>query len=177
MEAVLRTPFYDVSQFGFVAGLEQAWSVIRSELLALKYEYFIPWPEKDIYDRGWKVFGLYEFGKKNQENCIRCPETTRLVESIPDMTTAGFSALSGGSRIKPHQGYTDEVLRYHLGLLVPEPQKCGLRVAAQTRRWEEGKSIIFDDTFRHEAWNTGEATRIVLLVDFRRPGLCCFNKS
>ena len=166
MAIVSRMSFYDLSLFSFVPKLEQEWSVIRAELLALKDSHFIPWPEKNIYDRGWNVFGLHEFGKKMEENCRLCPETTRLVESIPGMTTAGFSSLSGGSQIKPHRGYTDEVLRYHLGLIVPEPEKCGLRVGSLLRRWEEGKSLIFDDTFEHEAWNRGDATRIVLLVDF-----------
>jgi len=35
--------------------------------------------------------------------------------------------------------------------------------------WEEGKSLIFDDTFEHEAWNHSNGIRVVLFVDFARP--------
>lgn len=36
----------------------------------------------------------------------------------------------------------------------------------QEHGWEEGKLIVFDDTFRHEAWNPShEKTRIVLMFD------------
>ena len=51
------------------------------------------------------------------------------------VTTAGFSRLAPGTHIKPHVGYTSEVLRCHLGLIVPPD--CALRVGSETRRWEE----------------------------------------
>jgi len=39
------------------------------------------------------------------------------------------------------------------------------------RTWEEGKCIIFDDTFRHEVWNPSyDTTRIVLMIDIRFEG-------
>ena len=37
------------------------------------------------------------------------------------------------------------------------------------RHWEEGKSMIFDDTFNHEVWNDTDETRVVLFVDVLRP--------
>jgi beta-hydroxylase len=36
------------------------------------------------------------------------------------------------------------------------------------RRWEEGKTLIFDDTYDHEAWNDSSEPRVVLFVDFLR---------
>ena len=41
--------------------------------------------------------------------------------------------------------------------------------------WEEGKSLIFDDTFNHEVWNDTEGYRVVLFVDFMRPIKFPFN--
>ena len=41
----------------------------------------------------------------------------------------------------------------------------------QTIAWEEGKTLCFDDTFRHEAWNSSTTQRrVVLMVDFYYEG-------
>ena len=53
----------------------------------------------------------------------------------------------------------------HLPLVVPEPERCGIRVAGEARRWEVGKAMIFDDAFEHEVWNEGASARAVLLFD------------
>jgi aspartyl/asparaginyl beta-hydroxylase (cupin superfamily) len=159
--------FLEPRTFPFVAPLESSWRVVRSELERLKSEHFLPWPERFLYGEGWDVFGLWAFGERLDANCRLCPETARLVEAIPGMTTAGFSSLVAGTHIQPHVGYTSAVLRCHLGLIVPPG--CELRVGDVTRSWEEGKCLLFDDTVDHEAWNRGDATRVVLLIDFLRP--------
>ena len=52
-----------------------------------------------------------------------------------------------------HKGPFNGVLRYHLGLIIPEPkEKCRIRVHDQFNEWDEGKSLIFDDTYEHEVW-------------------------
>jgi beta-hydroxylase len=40
-------------------------------------------------------------------------------------------------------------------------------VGSETKTWQEGKCIVFDDTTEHEAWNKGDKTRVVLLLDFK----------
>ena len=69
------------------------------------------------------------------------------------------------TRILPHQGYRGEFLRCHLGLEVP-PGDCALKVEEETRRWEVGKVLVFDDRVTHEAWNLTDGERVVLLFDF-----------
>jgi aspartyl/asparaginyl beta-hydroxylase (cupin superfamily) len=160
--------FFAPDEFEFTHALESNWLVIREELERLKSTHFMPWPEKYLYTHGWEVFGLYAFNRKIENNCLLCPEATRLVESIPGMTTAGFSSLAPGAYIGPHVGASKAVLRCHLGLIVPD--RCEIRVGTEIRSWEEGKCLIFDDTFEHEAWNRSEQTRIVLLIDFQRQG-------
>ncbi|MBD2195425.1 MULTISPECIES: aspartyl/asparaginyl beta-hydroxylase domain-containing protein [Calothrix] len=159
--------FFPASDFEFATALEANWLTVRQELEQLQPKNFIDWPEKNIYNQGWEVFGLYAFGQKIAENCRLCPETTKLVEAIPGMLTAGFSSLAPGTYIGPHFGATQAVLRCHLGVIVPD--NCAIRVDKETRSWQEGKCLIFDDTFEHEAWNKSEQTRIVLLIDFTRP--------
>jgi len=86
------------------------------------------------------------------------------------MTTAFFSVLEPGKHLPDHRGTYKGVIRYHLGLLVPEPaSQCRIRVGTEFRSWHEGESLIFDDTYRHEVWNDSDSTRVVLFVDFVRP--------
>ena len=147
--------------------LEANWKPILSELEALiPRQPFVQWPERQIYEGTWEVFGLYGIdGKRIEENAEKCPNTTAIVEAIPGMRTAGFSMLAPGCRISPHNGYTDEVLRCHLGLIIPNGDCC-LRVEETCYNWQVGKAFVFDDRLLHEAWNLTEHPRYVLLVDF-----------
>jgi beta-hydroxylase len=44
-------------------------------------------------------------------------------------------------------------------------------VGDQVQDWQEGKCLVFDDTTEHEAWNRGDRTRVVLLIDFKMTDL------
>lgn len=172
-------PFYDPAEFEWVAPLEANWTVIRAELDAvLTHRDALP-NFQDIStdqaqltdDDRWKTYFFYGYGFRSDANCARCPETTRLVEAIPGMETAMFSILAPGKRIPPHDGPYKGVLRYHLGLAVPDApiERVGIRVGGETRGWHEGASLVFDDTYQHEVWNETDETRVVLFVDVVRP--------
>ena len=60
-------------------------------------------------------------------------------------------------------------LRYHLGLVVPKNNPPSMRVNDQIHIWEEGKSILFDDSWEHEVYNKSDGLRVVLIVDLLRP--------
>ena len=169
--------------YPFLQTLEDHWRSVLGELDNLLYNeaandksYFEPWPETEIYNGNWDVFGLYFQGRKFTKNCEFCPKTTELIESVPGMTTAGFSALEPGTEILPHVGYSDEVLRCHLGLITPKPVEsqqsllatCALKVEDEIFVWTEGKAFVFDDTKEHSAWNYGDRTRFILLIDFKK---------
>jgi len=161
--------FIDQSRFDFVAPLQAEWQAIREECLALPHEVYEPWVQREMYGEGWSVYGLHAFGERIDAALQECPRTAAALERIPGLTTAGFSRLAGGAHIRPHVGWVHTVFRAHLGLVVPE--RCELRVGEQTRCWREGECLIFDDTMEHEAWNRSVQARVVLLFDFRRPGL------
>ena len=160
--------------FPFLEILEGNWKDIKHELDGVigeeEFE-FDEWPEKNLYVGRWDVFGLYDWNKKNDKNCEMCPRTTEVVEEIPGLVTAGFSALAPHSHIKPHQGYEENpVFRGHLGLIIPEPKKsCWLRVEHDIFYWEPGKAFVFDDHLWHEAHNESDSWRFILLFDFLRP--------
>ena len=159
--------FYQPSEFPFTKLLEDSFPKIKREMESIPSDRFKPWYEKDLYTNLWLVCGLYAMGNKIKANCDLCPETVKILEQIPDMTTAGFSMLLPGTHIKPHEGFTKMVLRCHLGLSVPQPETCVLKVNGVEQSWQEGKCLIFDDTYTHEAWNKGDKPRIVLLIDFK----------
>ena len=80
-----------------------------------------------------------------------------------------FSILDAHTRIPPHVGVNNARLIAHLPLIVPPG--CGFRVGAETRQWEPGKAFVFDDTIEHEAWNTSDQPRAVLILDIWNPYL------
>ena len=169
--------FVDPDYFEWASRLENRWRAIRNELdCVLKHKSSLP-NFQEISDHititdddRWKTFFLYFYGHEIGANCARCPETTRLLEAIPGVTTAFFSILAPGKHIPEHRGPYKGVLRYHLGLKVPQPEKCcRIRVKDQVRHWEEGKSLVFDDTLPHEVWNDTSEERAVLFLDVVRP--------
>lgn len=118
----------------------------------------------------WTFFPLYAYGIPIKENLLRCPETVNILDLIPNKTTVFFSVIKPNTFIKPHRGAYKGYLRYHLGIDIPSPtDKCGIKILDKIYNWENGKSIIFDDTYIHEAWNYSERERVVLYVDFIKP--------
>jgi aspartyl/asparaginyl beta-hydroxylase (cupin superfamily) len=170
--------FFDQSDFPWIAGFEAGFPAIRKELdEVLQYHDDLPNFQDistDQYqitdDDRWKTFWFFAYGFTAGKNEERCPETARLLKTIPEVTSGMFSILSPGKHIPPHGGPYKGVLRYHFGLMVPGPPgACRIRVGNDVRNWVEGKSLVFDDTWEHEAWNDTDSTRVVLFVDFKRP--------
>jgi len=153
-------PFFDNDTFPWSRTLETHWHEIRAELDAvLEDQEHLPNFQDISVDQAtmttddrWKTYFLYGYGFKSQANCARCPRTAALCAQIPGMKTAFFSILAPGKHLPAHRGPYKGVMRYHLGLLIPEPaDRCGIRVDTETRHWAEGASMIFDDTYEHEA--------------------------
>jgi aspartyl/asparaginyl beta-hydroxylase (cupin superfamily) len=171
-------PIYNTATFPWSAEVEAGWKSIRAELdQVMKYRDQMPSFQEILKevstiqtDDNWKTYWLAGIGMDCSENASRCPETMRLLNKIPGMKTAFFSILSPHKHIPAHRGAYNGILRFHLGLLVPEPrEKCRIRIANEIRHWTEGKALIFDDTFNHEVWNDTDGYRVVLFVDFARP--------
>jgi ornithine lipid ester-linked acyl 2-hydroxylase len=170
--------FFPLEHFPWVRHVEENWTVIREELGRVLEDHSALANFQDISkdqieitdDDRWQTFFLYGFGFKAKLGVEMCPKTAALMEQIPGMKTAMFSILSPRKHILDHRGPYKGVLRYHLGLIVPqEKEACRIRVGDDVRYWEEGKSMIFDDTFNHEVWNDTDETRVVLFVDVLRP--------
>jgi beta-hydroxylase len=170
--------FFESEKYPWVAKVEAEAPLIRKELdVLLQRRDEIP-NFQDIsvkqkpltQGEQWKTFFLYGYGEEAEENCKQCPETVRILKYIPDMKTAMFSILAPGKHIPAHRGMYKGMLRYHLGLIIPgAPGACRIRVGNDVRSWQEGRSLVFDDSHEHEAWNDTDGYRVVLFVDVLRP--------
>lgn len=163
--------FFDL-QIPFTKDLAADFEEIKREFRkAAQNEVFSLWPETYLYNKGWNVFGLRFQGQDVREAQEICPVSAAFIKKYDSLVdTFGFSSLSPGTILYPHTGYTDKVLRCHMGIDVPEGD-CYLRVGGEKRQWKEGVVFMFDDTIEHEAWNKTDCDRIVLLIDVHRAQL------
>jgi aspartate beta-hydroxylase len=141
-------------------------------------------------DRGhWNVCYFHLHGVDFGDNLERCPLTAAAIAAVPrQYRHALFSALAPDTHVKPHCGPTNKKLRCHLPLCVPRggaapsavrpeegrsaPSTSWLRVGEEYRALEEGKCVLFDDSFEHEACNTSlTEPRVVLIIDVWHPDL------
>lgn len=129
-----------------------------------------------LTDRGrWTGMFLYQAGGvRNEELCHLCPETTRVVESLPLCANFGFVMFSGmeaHTHVEAHTGSSNLRLRCHLGVDVPEPERGRLRVGTEWRPWRQDRAFAFDDSYQHEVVHEGDRDRVVLVVDVWHPAL------
>ena len=86
----------------------------------------------------------------------------------------GYSVVGENTWIRPHFGTTNNQLKLHLGLVIPDRNsgifKCpaDLRVGNEVREWESGKVLLFDDSWEHEVYNGCGTRRAVLQVVVKR---------
>lgn len=128
-------------------------------------------------DDTWKTYFLYVYGEEVPNHAAQCPKTMQALRCIPGLKTAFFSILPAQTKIDGHYGPYNGVLRYHLGVKIPNQSgQCGIRVHNDIRHWQTGDSLIFDDSYHHEAWNDSDEVRVVLFVDFIRPMKSPFDR-
>jgi aspartate beta-hydroxylase len=183
-------PWFEREAFPFLASLEEATDAIRTELLDVLadetgFEPYVDMPENAPaapvwreLNRSprWSAYHLYRHGERVQAHCQRCPRTVAALEALPLLRIPGhgpealFSVLRPGTHIPPHTGVINGRLTAHLPLVVP-PDCGALSVAGQPRPWHEGRCLVFDDSFVHEAWNRSPHTRVVLIFDLWNPHL------
>jgi beta-hydroxylase len=171
-------PVMDSSDFPWAAMLEENFPVIQRELdRVMGFRESLPKlhelqreQTRVSADIIWKVFVLSGWGQASKTGEQLCPETTRILRKIPGVRSALFSILDPGAHIPDHRGHLKGLLRGHLAMRVPkEREKCFLKVNGKVCHWEEGKLLIFDDSYRHEVQNNTGEERIVLLLHFDRP--------
>lgn len=167
--------FYENHNFEWVSTIEENTAVIAREI-----EKYLNENEAKIkpyfnsalvtQKKRWKISTFFVWTWLVPANMKKCPETVKLLYTIPGIISASISILEANVAIKPHRGDTNAIIRCHLPLKVPAPlPDCGFKVKYDERSWEVGKLLLFNDSARHEAWNHTEDRRYVLLFDVIRP--------
>ncbi|XP_054035206.1 aspartyl/asparaginyl beta-hydroxylase [Dryobates pubescens] len=174
-------PWWTARETGYtdlVKSLEKNWKLIRDEGLTVmdkKGNFFLP-EDENLREKGdWSQFTLWQQGRRNENACKSVPKTCALLERFPEATGCRrgqikYSIMHPGTHVWPHTGPTNCRLRMHLGLVIPQ-EGCRIRCAQENRTWEEGKVLIFDDSFEHEVWQDAAAPRLIFIVDVWHPEL------
>ncbi|KAM6171559.1 aspartyl/asparaginyl beta-hydroxylase isoform 1-T1 [Erethizon dorsatum] len=174
-------PWWTPRETGYtelVKSLERNWKLIRDEGLAVMDKakgLFLP-EDENLREKGdWSQFTLWQQGRKNENACKGAPKTCTLLEKFPETTGCRrgqikYSIMHPGTHVWPHTGPTNCRLRMHLGLVIPK-SGCKIRCANETKTWEEGKVLIFDDSFEHEVWQDASSFRLIFIVDVWHPEL------
>ena len=80
-----------------------------------------------------------------------------------------FALLPPGGRLGAHRDPFAGSLRYHLGLVTPNSDRCYIVVDGEKYFWKDGEAVMFDETYIHWAENTSDVTRLILFCDIERP--------
>jgi aspartyl/asparaginyl beta-hydroxylase (cupin superfamily) len=152
-------------------------SVITNKQLENDYKYTDH--EKFLHQGNWEWYSYLNKGKKLDQFKSNFPRTNDILEEINNtgeiMTNLPFSycffsKLAPNSDISAHYGPCNIRLRIHLGIDVPAD--CFIQVGGVERKWEEGKCIMFDDTYLHEVKNKNPTlSRTILLLDIWHPDI------
>lgn len=176
VERLKSKPWWNVENTPYTKlarALERSWRQILEEGESLRALYE---KEKEgLKERGeWSQLDLFARGSEIPGRCKKAPVTCSIVRQ--EVAAAGcrrgqikFSAMEAGTHVRPHVGPTNCRLRMHLGL--SNTKDTYIRVDKETRQWQTGKVLLFDDSFEHEVWHNGTGTRLVLIVDVWHPDL------
>eukprot|EP00026_Physarum_polycephalum_P013579 Phypoly_transcript_13996.p1 GENE.Phypoly_transcript_13996~~Phypoly_transcript_13996.p1 ORF type:complete len:294 (+),score=39.85 Phypoly_transcript_13996:109-990(+) len=178
-------PWHDPKDFPFASILESHYEEIKKELLEVlhrneeqtEFTHYMGDGLED--DKGkmvkygeWKVKYLYHNFERNEENCKLFPVTTRILDSLGAQILRGmvcFSAIKPGTHIIPHYGPSNMRLTSHLGIV--GCQDVEIIVGNEKRFYENGKCVVFDDSFRHQVTHKGPDLRVTLMLDLWHPGM------
>ena len=80
-----------------------------------------------------------------------------------------FTLLAPHSRLPTHRDPFAGSLRYHLGLVTPNSEKCEIFIDGDPYFWKDGEDILFDETYVHRVRNDTDMYRLILFCDVARP--------
>lgn len=180
-------PIWDEQAFDWFEMITEKFSQLKKEFLMMKdvYDkkhspyldesYKIDGFEQLVGKDNWSALHLFKDGVPDDEVLAALPETAKILAKLPLYNLNDYpfevfySVLKGNQHIKPHFGLSNHSLTVHLPLIVPGDGY--LRVADKTHVWTEGVPVVFDDSFDHEAKNSSNTDRVVLIFSVWHPDL------
>ncbi|WP_373716402.1 aspartyl/asparaginyl beta-hydroxylase domain-containing protein [Roseateles sp.] len=169
-------PYLPVAGFPELKLLQDHWQDIRAEAFQLaeageikKSDQYNDAGFNSFFKTGWTRFHLKWYGDAHPSARALCPVTTELLQRIPTVKAAMFAALPPGGRLVTHRDPFAGSVRYHLGLVTPNDDRCYISVDGERYSWRDGEGVIFDETYLHYAENQSDQMRIILFCDVERP--------
>ncbi|HDL8053307.1 TPA: lipid A hydroxylase LpxO [Yersinia enterocolitica] len=173
---VPTTPYLKQDLFPELGVLRDNWLKIREEGKALMEAQQIKASDKyndagfnSFFKTGWKRFYLKWYEDSHPSAMTLCPHTTTLLKGLPSVKAAMFAELPDDSRLPRHRDPYAGSLRYHLGLITPNDDRCFIDVDGTTYSWRDGEGVLFDETYIHYAENQSGQDRLILFCDIERP--------
>ncbi|MEW2565910.1 aspartyl/asparaginyl beta-hydroxylase domain-containing protein [Streptomyces sp. NPDC047070] len=181
MPGISPTPWHDpyahTELAPFVSELEANHRAIRKEIgsaWTARREAFSDYEHYLTRQRNWQALHLFRDGGLVEESAGIAPTAYRVLKDsavdtsiLCPLLECHFSTLLPGAVIAPHCDLWNFSINLHLAVDIPDG--CSITVAGETRSWEEGKCLLFDYSFEHEARNEGTAPRTCLLIDLWHP--------
>jgi len=152
--------------------LEENWEIIKKESEQAQgftgnlTSHFNLLDENDL--KGWDMYPMKVLGNNVNKNLEKCPFMTKFLNDHPNVYSAFFSIIRSGKHLTPHTGPYAGILRYQLGLDIPKGE-CFITIGGEKRYWENGKSLLFDETFLHSVNNDTLHDRTILFIDIAKP--------
>ena len=166
-------PWHNKHDYPFIAKLEAGCNDIREELLynLEHHSHLFTEEQENLHVGGnWTELRIKSSGYGFTKQTKFFPKTMKHIRDCgQDFTSIKFSAIQPGTHIRTHTGPSNERLRIHLTLIHTGGAK--IRVGTEWHTWEQGKAIIFDDSWEHEVIHTGPDIRAVLIMDIWHPEL------
>lgn len=173
VKGLTSQPWYNTGNYPFIAKMEAGYEDIKSELLHNlqdRPELFTGETENLHVGGDWTELRLKSSGYGFTEHTKHFERTMRHIRGCgQEFTSIKFSAIQPGTHIRVHTGPSNERLRLHLTLI--HEGGARIRVGTEWHTWEEGKMIMFDDSWEHEVVHTGDSVRVVLIMDIWHPEL------
>lgn len=169
--------YFDAKEISWASELEDnfgKWSEEVNDFIKEKDDKFVSssvFYEKMDTERNWSAIVFLFWGLKvSNELKKKCPHLSEHLKEIPGLVAASFSRLNAHSTIAEHEGDTNAIMRCHIGVEVPSGlPECGFKVNGEEKSWAVGKCLLFNDAYKHSAWNKSNKRRIILIIDVVRP--------
>jgi beta-hydroxylase len=174
--AVPNKPRVPIERFPELKLLTDNWQTFREEGMALYRAGHVKASKEhddlgfnSFFRRGWKRFYLSWYGEPHPSAQALCPKSVAILRQAPTVKAAMFALLPDGGKLMAHRDPYAGSLRFHLGLVTPNNEKCRIYIDGEPYSWRDGEAIVFDETYIHSAINESGVDRLILFADVERP--------